>query len=312
MYSFTGNNLLKAKKEIRNTFSLTGNNVSVYTQKDIKATRIFHITDTHLSFEDERDEPYKKYSQRMAGANKNNIHFENRTQITTKQSFEQTLQRAKDQKAEFLALTGDIFSFPSEAAIEWVEKKLHETGIQFGYVAGNHDWHFEGMKGSANELRRTWSEKRLKPLYQNNHSLFARYEVNGLQLVFIDDSTYEIQPEQLHFVQKQIKNEKPFLLFMHIPLYMPGRSMGYGCAHPLWGERSDKNYTIERREKWRKGGHTNTTFDFYDEIFNSPNLLGIFAGHTHKAAIDVKNNIPQIVSGHNATGYFTEINVNPE
>jgi hypothetical protein len=83
--------------------------------------------------------------------------------------------------------------------------------------------------------------------------------------------------------------------------------LGYGCANPQWGEQSDKGFEIERREKWRKGGHTQTTFSFYDEVFKAPNLLAIFAGHTHRPALDIKNNIPQIVSGHNATGYYTEI-----
>lgn len=312
MFSFAGNHLFKVKKKIQDTFSLTGNIFSIYTQPGIKPTRIIHITDTHLSIDDERGEQYKEYSQRMANAYKSNVHFESGEPVTTIQSFEKTLQRAKDIDADFLALTGDIFSFPSEAAIEWAEKKLLETGIPFGYIAGNHDWHYEGMKGSANELRKTWCNNRLKPLYQNNNPLFANYQLNELQLVFIDNSTYEILPEQLHFLQKQIINETPFLLFMHIPLYMPGRSMGYGCANPDWGEKSDKNFDIERREKWRKGGHTKTTFDFYEEVFKASNLLGIFAGHTHKPALDVKNSIPQIVSGHNATGYFTEININPE
>jgi hypothetical protein len=83
--------------------------------------------------------------------------------------------------------------------------------------------------------------------------------------------------------------------------------MGYCCANPQWGEQTDKNFEIEQREKWRKGGHTRTTFSFYNEVFNSQNLLAIFAGHTHRPALDIKNNIPQVVSGHNATGYFNEI-----
>lgn len=301
----------KSTKEIRNTFSLTGNKASISVNSTVKSSRIFHITDTHLSLDDKRGDAFIEFSKRMAGAYKSNTHFETGEKVTTSQSFEQTLQRAKDEKADFLALTGDIFSFPSEAAIEWGLKKLEDTGIPYGYIAGNHDWHYEGMEGSSNELRKTWTEKRLKPLYQKNNPLFASYEVNGLQVVFIDNSTYEIEPEQLIFLKEKIKNDKPFLLFMHIPLYIPGRSMGYGCANPEWRAKSDRNYEIERREQWRKNGHTGTTFNFHKEVFNAPNLLGIFAGHTHRPAIDIKNNIPQVVSGHTATGYFTSIEINP-
>jgi hypothetical protein len=97
---------------------------------------------------------------------------------------------------------------------------------------------------------------------------------------------------------------------MHIPLYMPGRSMGYGCAHPKWGAQSDKGYEIEGREKWRTGGHTQATFNFREQVFSAPNLLAVLAGHTHRPALDIENGIPQIVSGPNATGYYADITLN--
>jgi hypothetical protein len=259
--------------------------------------------------EDEREAPFKKYSERMGNAYKINKHFETGEDITCVQSFEQILQWAKEQKADFLALTGDIFSFPSEASVDWAFQKLKETEIPFGYIAGNHDWHYEGMEGSSCSLRETWANERLKPMYQGNNPLFSTYDVNGIQMVFIDNSTYEIEPEQFEFFRQQSGSGKPMVLFMHIPLYMPGRSLGYGCANPQWGEESDKGFEVERREKWRKGGHTQTTFSFYDEVFNAPNLLAVFAGHTHRPALDVRNNIPQIVSGPNTAGYYTEINI---
>ncbi|MEN8117999.1 MAG: metallophosphoesterase [Bacteroidota bacterium] len=300
----------KKTKEIRGTFSSTKNKVSIFTHAQIKPTRIWHITDTHLSIDDERGEKYREYSKRMAGAYQINTHFQTGEEITTKESFELTLNLAKEQKVDFLALTGDIFSFPSEAAVEWALQKLDETGIPFAYVAGNHDWHYEGMKGSSRQLRDTWTEKYLKPMYQGNQPLYASYDINGLRFLCIDNSTYEILPEQLDYYKKQVKSGVPLILMMHIPLYMPGQPMGYGCAHPDWGEKSDKNHEIERRDKWRKKGHTKTTFNFYEAVFNTPNLLTILAGHTHRSATDVKKGITQVVSGHNATGYYTEINFN--
>ncbi|HPE78277.1 MAG TPA: metallophosphoesterase [Draconibacterium sp.] len=307
VFSFAGEKSTQANPEIRNVFSMDKNSVQIFTNAEIKPTRIFQITDTHLALEDGREAPFKKYSQRMGNAYKINKHFETGEDTTCAESFEQALQRAKEQKADFLALTGDIFSFPSEAAIEWVLQKLKETAIPFGYIAGNHDWHYEGMPGSSFQLRKTWANERLKSMYQGNNYLFAAYDINGIRMVLIDNSTYEIEREQLDFFRQQIKSGLPLVLFMHIPLYMPGRSMGYGCANPQWGEQTDKNFEIEQREKWRKGGHTPTTFSFYEEVFNAQNLLAIFAGHTHRAALDVKNNIPQVVSGHNATGYFADI-----
>ena len=297
------------KKNIRGSFSTNKNQVYIYTNAQVKPTRIFHITDTHLSIDDERGVKYLDFSTRMANAYKNNSHFQTGENYSTKESFEQTLELAIQQEVDFVALTGDIFSFPSEAAVEWALQKLNDTGIPFAYVAGNHDWHYEGMKGSSQQLRKTWSEKHLKPMYQGNKPLYAAYDLNGVRFVCIDNSTYEILPEQLAFFRVQTQNDIPLILLMHIPLYMPGRSMGFGCANPNWGETSDKNFRIERREKWREGGHTKVTMDFYEEVFNAPNLLTVLAGHTHRHTIDIKNGIPQIVSAHNATGYYLDLHI---
>ena len=165
------------------------------------------------------------------------------------------------------------------------------------------------MEGSSQELRDTWTAKHLTPMYQGNHPLYAAYDFNGIRFVCIDDSTYEILPEQLEFFREQIKSGLPLLLLMHIPIYMPGRTLGYGCGHPKWGEKTDRNYEIERREKWRKEGHTQVTMDFCEEVFNAPNLLTVLAGHTHQQSLDIKNGIPQVVSGHNACGFYAEVKV---
>lgn len=296
----------------QNVYSTDSNKASIFTSAQVKPTRIFHITDTHLSMKDDREIPFQEYSNRMAGAYKINKHFKRGEELSTKESFEQTLQLAKEQKADFIALTGDIFSFPSEAAVEWAAQKLKDTSIPYAYVAGNHDWHYEGMPGSSQQLRSTWTEKRLRPMYQGNNPLFAAYDVNGVRFICIDNSIYEILPEQLEFFKSQVKSPIPLVLLMHIPLYIPGRSLGYGCAHPDWGASTDRGFELERREKWREGGHTKTTLQFHTEVFNAPNLMGILAGHTHKQALDIKNGIPQFVSGHNATGFYTDLNISSQ
>lgn len=294
---------------LRGSFSQNGHRVSIFTKAELRPTRIFHITDTHLSLDDERGIPYGQFSKRMAGAYLSNSHFQTGEFVSAEESFEQTLQLAREEDVDFLALSGDIFSFPSQAAVEWAYQKLKDCGIPFAYVAGNHDWHYEGMQGSANRLRETWTQKHLYPMYQGKNPLYASYEINGIRLVCIDNSTYEILPEQLTFFNEQVAKEIPLVLVMHIPLYMPGRALGYGCAHPEWGEASDRGYEIEAREKWRRGGHTEVTFAFRERVLNAPNLLVILAGHTHRPAIDLKNGIPQLVSGHNAAAYYTDITI---
>ena len=123
-------------------------------------------------------------------------------------------------------MVGDIFSFPSEAAIEWVRSKLDATGIPYIYVSGNHDWHYEGMKGSLESLRDTWIEKRLLPLYQGNHPLMAAYDIKGIRFLAIDNSTYQINEEQLAFLSTQIASGKTGFVGSHSNV--PRKNISFG------------------------------------------------------------------------------------
>jgi hypothetical protein len=98
---------------------------------------------------------------------------------------------------------------------------------------------------------------------------------------------------------------------MHIPLYAPGRTMGYGCGHPDWTAANDKNFEIERRPRWPQSGHRKTTMDFHQEVFQAPNILGILAGHVHRYSLDVLNGIPQVTTDSNATGAWLDVNFLP-
>jgi hypothetical protein len=104
----------------------------------------------------------------------------------------------------------------------------------------------------------------------------------------------------------------PLVLFVHIPLHAPGRPIGFGCGHPEWGAKADDGHVVERREKWREGGHTRVTLDFHREVFAAPNLLGIFAGHIHRSSLDVVNGIPQFVTDANATGAYLQLELVPQ
>lgn len=56
--------------------------------------------------------------------------------------------------------------------------------------------------------------------------------VHGIRFLTIDNSNYEIFPEQLEFFRTQVAGGQPLVLLLHIPLYAPGRLMGFGCGNP--------------------------------------------------------------------------------
>jgi predicted phosphodiesterase len=287
-----------APASLREGFSLDDQEVRLYSSALQASAKVLFLSDTHLFHDDERGEPFKPYSARMAKAYNQTKHYKTGEPTNPEACFEATLELAKEQQTDLLILGGDIMSFPSEAAIEWVLERL--------YTAGNHDWHYEGMEGSSAELRQTWIQKRLQPLYQSHDPMMRVQEVNGLQVVTIDNSIYEISPAQLAFLQKQVDSQRPFILALHIPLYAPGRSVGFGCGHPEWGAATDKNYQIERRPRWREK-HSEVTMEFHRLVFYAANLLAVFAGHIHRQSVEVLNGIPQVVAGANANGSHLRI-----
>ncbi|MBK1883828.1 metallophosphoesterase [Luteolibacter pohnpeiensis] len=293
------------------SFSQDKNRVHIYSPHIRKPFKILMIADTHLFRDDERGEKYREFSARMAKAYNQTKHFQTGKTTNPEEGLKEALQKAKAQQADLVALVGDIVSFPSEAAIEWAMARIQETGLPWFYTAGNHDWHYEGMEGSADSLRAKWIDQRLAPFYQNDGRLMSVRELNGTRIISIDNSTYEILPEQLEFFRKQVATGAPLVLFVHIPLYAPGRDLDYGCGNPEWGAKNDHSYQLERRQKWREGGHTKVTMDFHREVFSCSNLLGVFAGHTHRAALDVMNGIPQFVTDANATGAYMELEFLP-
>jgi UDP-2,3-diacylglucosamine pyrophosphatase LpxH len=301
----------KKKKAAKVCVAIDQQEVFFYAEVINESIKVVLIGDTHLFKDDERGIPYQEFSNRMAKAYNQTTHFKTGIKTNPEEAFEQTLTFAKELNADVILLIGDIFSFPSESAIEWVLSKLKDTGIPFIYTAGNHDWHYEGMDGTLEDLRDTWIEKRLLPMYQGKHPLMAAYDIKGIRFLAIDNSTYQITEEQLAFFKAQVASGMPLVLLVHIPMYAPGKRVSFGCGNPNWGASTDRNFEIERRPKWPERGHTQTTLNFHKKVFTAPNLIGIFAGHIHRNSIEMIKGIPQIVTDDNASGGYLDINFLP-
>jgi len=270
--------------------------------------KIIQITDAHISIADETEADMMTYGERMHKAYMNpRKHYSLDTSETTFEYFDDILQNAKNDKVDLLLLTGDILNFPSAVSVKYVYDRLNATGIPWLYISGNHDWHYEGMEGTSEQLRDTWIKNRLSPLYKGNDPLMQKIEINGVDLIVLDNSTYQISKPQLEFFQSCLSQNKPCILMVHIPLYAPGRPVGFGCGHPDWGAKTDLGYKLERRPQWPETGHTKATMEFYDTVLRADNLLGVLAGHIHNQSVDVINGIPQVVSEANAEGGYLQV-----
>lgn len=234
--------------------------------------RVFVIADSHFVMHDQRDDAYAGCYARMAGAS---------NQDPT-QPFAATLAKAKKEKCDLILLAGDILSFPTLANVEHVRRELDACGIDWYYVAGNHDWHFEGTPGSSEQLRAEWATKRLAPLYRGLDPFMSSRLVKGIRFVAIDNSIYHISEQQLEFWKAEAAKGDPMVLFMHIPLWAEGwgRIGNYMSGSPGWGAAIDPFWQIERREKWAER-QSPSTFAFREAVISTPNLVAVFSGHIH-------------------------------
>ena len=239
--------------------------------------RVWVAGDTHFGMYDGRDAQYADNYRRMGWkaegyAEKVRAH---------KAAFERMLEDAKREKIDLLLLAGDIVSFPTLANVEYVAGALAASGIDWMYVAGNHDWHFEGDTGSDLEQRDRWIGRRLKPFYPAGaNPLMHSRVVKGVRFVAIDDSAYLIRREQLEFWKAEAAKGDPIVLLMHIPLFAEGWGI-FTCGCPFWNAANDPYWKIERREKWRAEGPTSESFAFREAVLSTPNLVGVFSGHIH-------------------------------
>lgn len=295
----------------RVSFSISDeSDVTLYNDNIEEDIRIMVISDTHLWQSDEREDPYRKYSDRMAAAYNETEHIRTHRKTTPSECLESAAEYASDNDMDAIVCIGDMVSYPSEYAIESMKSVLDKTGIEWYYVAGNHDWHYEGIEGSQNDVRSEWVKKRLMPLYAEGvDPMCYNIIIKGLNLLFIDDSICEITEQQLAFFRYQDNRQMPMILFMHVPLYAPGTPVGYSIGHPDWNQMTDPSYIIERREPWPIEGHSDITFSFRKEVLESENVIAVFSGHVHTNSMYCQNGIPCFTVAANYQGGYYDLRI---
>ena len=230
--------------------------------------KLMHITDAHISVSVEQEAAMLKQGERMHKAyTGTRRHFSQDVSKTTFAYLDDVLQRAKKEHVELLLLTGDIVNFPSPASVEYVCDRLKKTGIPWLYIAGNHDWHYEGLPGTPESLRRTWIEKSLLPLYQGRNPLFYSEVIQGINFVGIDNSTLTVSQEKAEFLKAQLARPEPIILLSHIPYRFSDEGKN--------GEMATFARTLAA---------------------NSSKVIAIFAGHIHQSTFSFTGNMCQYTS----------------
>lgn len=231
--------------------------------------KIMQITDSHISIADESEAEYMKYGERMHKAYMYpRKHYSLDTSETTFAYLDDLLLKAKREKTDLLLLTGDIVNFPSVVSVKYVVDRVMKTGIPWLYISGNHDWHYEGMEGSLDSLRKTWTERSLLPFYKGLNPLFYSEIIDGINFVGIDNSTNQVNEKQVGFLKEQLKKEEPVILLSHIP------------------------YDLNNNGRSQPG-----MISIIDVISsNTDKIVAIIAGHVHRSGYYFTGNLCQYTS----------------
>ncbi len=272
---------------MRMTHTWTDEAATIRIEGLSQTVRMLHITDSHVALIDDRDAAHQaaceSYCERMASRD---------------ETFRKMLADADGLDLDVVALTGDIIHFPSQASVENAVASISQIDVPALYTAGNHDWHFPGVDG-RDELRDAWWPA-LEPLHHGG-AAYARYEINGIQFLLVDDSTYRIDQEQLTFVKTHLASPIPTVLLTHIPVSLPtlrDPTIERWNAPILIG---DPDWEFESRDRWGTGENPSSTLEFVRTLAAAENLVALFCGHIHFPHTDAIS--PNAVQYVGAPGY---------
>ncbi|MDB6094702.1 MAG: Metallophosphoesterase [Verrucomicrobia bacterium] len=221
-----------------------------------KAFSFVHLTDAHLTECDQRD---AKFVERLQARSKG---FGG--DLLGKA--EGVLEATRMERPDFVAFTGDLMDLPTAANLEASAGMLAACGAPCWITMGNHEWEWPAEPND----RKYW-QGRLQFLANQPLDWFAK-EFNGVNLVFVDNSDYQFTEDQLNRTVELLKDGRPCLLFIHIPIYIESL---VPAVEQVWKMALMVGYEQGRVPP------TPVTLEFCRVVKSHPAVAGIFAGHVH-------------------------------
>ncbi len=260
-----------------------------------KPVKLLHITDTHLSYADERDDERKR---KLAIDRQKTFNDANDRILS---ELVQMIEYG-NQNCDMIVHTGDLIDFISAENLEKARWAMDKADNLL-FIAGNHE--FSRYVGEA------WEDIAYKMTnYQYVHHflktdlLFSSREVGGVNVVGVDNGYYHFEKWQLWRLKREVEKGLPIVLMMHNPLCMPvegEKLMGVvGC---------DEEYLLDYPEyRAVQQRPTQETLEFIDYINEEPLIKCVLSGHLHKHYEGtLESGKRQIITGLGSDGVMSEI-----
>ena len=181
-----------------------------------KTTKLVQISDSHIIAVDKTDVVYykkekerKSFFEREALARTGEVHY-------AEEKLAEAVEYALS--ADLTLFTGDIIEFPTRANVDLMMK--HFAPLKnYLYTFGNHDYLDSSLPFTPQEQL-----ERNLPLFKSaisNDLEIAIKEVNGINVVLLDNGRFQFNERQYQELKKVFDQGKDVIIGMHIPLFHP-------------------------------------------------------------------------------------------
>lgn len=232
-----------------------------------------HISDTHLSYADERDTD----------------HLRNLAEKRLRSFGGQTLEWLKasilyaQEKEELLLHTGDMIDFVTAKNLD-LAREAFARGDCF-VSAGNHEFcQWVGDGGKEDEEYKMVSFDRVQAFFPNDLRFCSRV-VGGINFVAFDDVYYYVADDLIDRFKAEAAKGLPIVAMCHCPLYTPElfeysvekdhEKVAYVIGAP------DEDMVNYPEHRFRQQQTNAVTRAFLDYLKNEPQLKAILCGHLH-------------------------------
>ena len=222
--------------------------------------KLMHISDVHavdynISDPKEEIEEAKKaediwLKQRTWFADKANEHYDESHLIKSKECLINLIDYINSENPIAALLTGDIIDYYSKSNYIMLKEEINRLKCPYVFSTGNHETPLS----------------RFSEIIKNDNGI-SNLDFKEFKIISIDNSLKKVTKETLDYIKEEVKENKPIIISMHIPI-----STKYNEEEM---KKLDPYFVIYENDT------DEITKEFINLLVNNKNIKSIICGHIH-------------------------------
>lgn len=258
-----------------------------------KPFTFLHMTDTHLHYNDDGSDHYRKrdFNHDYAGC--------------CVEYFLEACRYARENNLPVLH-TGDLWDFISDGNFQAAKQALSQ--IDCIYAMGNHELYYDVDDDYHVKIA---AVEQVAPQLPNDLYFYSSV-IHGVNFVTLDNASYQITETQLDLLNAEVAKGLPIILGVHIPFCTPRlaeeRFKLYPCTHCI---APPEAILARYSDPYRQEQAANETTRKVAAYIKAESMIkAVIAGHTHcNFEEDLCPGKPQFVTHGTYHGYVREITI---